>query len=225
MLPQAANVGRLSFLPCTFALVLASAILASVQPAGLYKRRSLLVNYDLLRRDEFERVAMPHTESLLRAALRIASDGAAAEDMVQETLLRAWRAFDQFERGTNCKAWLFRIMLNVSNRNHRSAHSRPVLVPLNSEESPSLVPMHVRALQLTSVEILSALDALSSEQRLVLILAVVEGFTCKEIAGICALPIGTVMSRLSRGRAELRKMLVSNWEVESTPAPANSRRY
>ena len=175
------------------------------------------MKYDLIRRDEFERVAMPHTESLLRAALRIARERAAAEDMVQETLLRAWRAFDQFERGTNCKAWLFRIMLNVSNKNHRTAQARPVLVPLNGHETPRVIPMHARPPQLTAVEVLSALDALSTEHRLVLILAVVEGFTCKEIAGICSLPIGTVMSRLSRGRAELRKILVySQCEQQST---------
>jgi DNA-directed RNA polymerase specialized sigma24 family protein len=71
-----------------------------------------------------------------------------------------------------------------------------------------VIPMHVRPTQLTAVEVLSALDALSTEHRMVLILAVVEGFTCKEVAGICSLPIGTVMSRLSRGRAELRKLLV-----------------
>ena len=75
----------------------------------------------------------------------------------------------------------------------------------------------IAAAQLTAVEVLSALDALSTEHRLVLILAVVEGFTCKEIAGICSLPIGTVMSRLSRGRAELRKILVdSQYEEQST---------
>ena len=160
---------------------------------------------------------MPHTESLLRAALRITRERAAAEDMVQETLLRAWRAFDQFERGTNCKAWLFRIMLNVSNKNHRKAQVRPVLVPLNGHEQPRVIPMHVRPPQLTAVEVVSALDALSTEHRLVLILAVVEGLTCKEIAGICSLPIGTVMSRLSRGRAELRKTLsYSQCEEQST---------
>ena len=172
---------------------------------------------DLIRRDEFERVAMPHTESLLRAALRIARERAAAEDMVQETLLSAWRGFDQFERGTNCKAWLFRIMLNVSNKNYRKAQARPVLVPLNGHEPSRVIPMHVRPPQLTAVEVLSALEALSAEHRLVLVLAVVEGFTCKEIAGICSLPIGTVMSRLSRGRAELRKILVySQCEEQST---------
>ena len=174
-----------------------------------------------MRHDEFECVAMSHTESLLRAALRIATDRAAAEDMVQETLLRAWRAFDQFERGTNCKAWLFRIMLNVSNKNHRKAQARPELVPLDGHESPRIIPMHVRPLQLTAVEVLSALEALSNEHRLVLILAVVEGFTCKEIAGICSLPIGTVMSRLSRGRAELRKILVYS-QCEEQPTASVS---
>ena len=160
---------------------------------------------------------MPHTGSLLRAALRITRERAAAEDMVQETLLRAWRAFDQFERGTNCKAWLFRIMLNVSNKNHRKTQARPVPVSLNGHEPPRMIPMHARPPQLTALEVLSALDALSREHRLVLILAVVEGFTCKEIAGICSLPIGTVMSRLSRGRAELRKILVySQCEEQST---------
>ena len=160
---------------------------------------------------------MPHTDSLLRAALRIAGGRAAAEDMVQEALLRAWRAFDQFERGTNCKAWLFRIMLNISNKNYRMARARPVLVPLNEHEPSRVIPMHVRPTQLTAVEILSALDSLSTDHRLVLILAVVEGFTCKEIAGICSLPIGTVMSRLSRGRAELRKLLVnSSGQAQST---------
>jgi RNA polymerase sigma-70 factor (ECF subfamily) len=179
------------------------------------------VKYDLIRRDEFERVVMPHTDSLVRAALRIAGNRAAAEDMVQETLLRAWSAFDQFERGTNCKAWLFRIMLNISNKNHRSAQARPVLVPLNGHEPPRVIPMHARPPQLTAVEVLSALEALSAEHRLVLILAVVEGFTCKEIAGICSLPIGTVMSRLSRGRAELRKMLAYS-QCEEQPTASVS---
>jgi RNA polymerase sigma-70 factor, ECF subfamily len=171
-----------------------------------------------MRRDEFARVAMPNTESLLRAALRITRDRAAGEDMVQETLLRAWRAFDQFEHGTNCKAWLFRIMLNLSNKNHRKAQARPVLVPLDENEPPRVIPMHVKAPQLAAVEVLSALEALSTEHRLVLILAVVEGFTCKEIAGICSLPIGTVMSRLSRGRAELRKILVNSQGEEQSRA-------
>lgn len=175
------------------------------------------MDHDSIQISEFEREAMPYTESLLRAALRIVRDRAAAEDMVQETLLRAWRAFDQFERGTNCKAWLFRIMLNVSNRNRRKDRTTPSMIPLEGREPPNVIHMHLRPPQLTSIEVLSALDSLSTEHRLVLILAVVEGFTCKEIAGICSLPIGTVMSRLSRGRATLRKTLASSrWEGRST---------
>jgi RNA polymerase sigma-70 factor (ECF subfamily) len=164
------------------------------------------MNYDSLRRDEFERVAMPHTERLLRAALRMMGERSAAEDLVQETLLRAWRSFEQFERGTNCKAWLFRIMLNVSNKGRLEARSKPELIPLDGHEPAGVIPM--RPPQLTATEVLAALDSLSAEHRLVLILAAVEGFTCKEIAAICGVPIGTVMSRLSRGRAELRKLLI-----------------
>jgi RNA polymerase sigma-70 factor (ECF subfamily) len=172
----------------------------------------------MLRRDEFERVAMPHTESLLRAALRIAAHRSAAEDMVQETLLRAWRSFDQFERGTNCKAWLFRILLNVSNANQRQLYARPVLVPIEEGENGRVILLHARPLQATAVEVLSAVDSLPAEQRLVLTLAVVEGFTCKEISGICAIPIGTVMSRLSRARTELRKLLLRSQPEEKTRA-------
>ena len=160
-----------------------------------------------MRRDEFECVAMPHTQSLLRAALRLAQERAVAEDMVQETLLHAWNAFDQFERGTNCKAWLFRILINVSRQYHRKNQSAPVTLPLDSGGSQKVVQLWITPPQSASAEVLSALNLLSIDHRLVLMLAVVEGFTCKEIAGMCALPLGTVMSRLSRARAELRKIL------------------
>ena len=179
------------------------------------------MNYDLIRQDEFERVAMPHTGPLLRAALRMTGERGAAEDLVQETLLRAWRSFDQFERGTNCKAWLFRIMLNISNKNQHTAQARPALISLDGHEPARVVPL--RPPQLTATEVFSALDSLSAEHRLVLIVAVIEGFTCKEIAGICSVPIGTVMSRLSRGRAELRRMLVhSPREEKPAGMSANS---
>ncbi len=160
-----------------------------------------------MRRDEFELVAMPHTESLLRAALRITRDRAMAEDIVQETLLHAWKAFDQFERGTNCKAWLFRILLNISSKQRTKIQAMPLTLPLDEHESQKVLPFRVAPPHFAAMEILSALDMLSKEHRIVLILTVVEGFTCKEIAGMCALPIGTVMSRLSRARAEMRKIL------------------
>jgi RNA polymerase sigma-70 factor (ECF subfamily) len=172
------------------------------------------MKYDRMRRDEFERVAMPHMESLLRAALRITRDRAAAEDIVQETLMRAWKAFDQFEHGTNCKAWLFRILLNVSSRHRRKVHSIPAMVPLDECETERVIPLHATPPQFAAVEIISALDMLSNEHRIVLVLAVVEGFTCKEISGMCNLPVGTVMSRLSRARTELRKTLLNSQRKE-----------
>jgi RNA polymerase sigma-70 factor (ECF subfamily) len=168
------------------------------------------MKYDRMRRDEFESVAMPHTESLLRAALRITRDHAGAEDTVQETLLRAWRAFDQFERGTNCKAWLFRILLNISSKQRKRTQSMPAMLTLDENESQRVIPFRVAPSHFAAMDALSALDMLSTEHRIVLVLAVVEGFTCKEIAGMCALPVGTVMSRLSRARAEMRKIIGSS---------------
>ena len=165
------------------------------------------MSFESMRRDEFELVAMPHTQSLMQAALRLAQERAVAEDMVQETLLHAWNSFDQFERGTNCKAWLFRILINVSRQYHRKNQSTPVTLPLDSRGSQKVVQLWVTPPQSATAEILSALNMLSIDHRLVLMLAVVEGFTCKEIAGMCALPLGTVMSRLSRARTEMRKIL------------------
>ena len=183
------------------------------------------MTYDSRRRDEFECVALPHCESLLRTALRITSNRAEAEDLVQEALLRAWRAFDQFERDSNCKAWLFRIMLNISNKTFRQSRRVPILVSLDEEAHGNVIPLQVtRPRQLTSVEVLSALDALSLEHRMVLILAVVEGFTSREISGICSVPIGTVMSRLSRGRAELRRIFLGSERKERQQRQAASSR-
>jgi RNA polymerase sigma-70 factor (ECF subfamily) len=164
-------------------------------------------DYDSFRRSEFERVALPHVESLLRAALNFERERARAEDLVQETMLRAWRAFDQFERGTNCKAWLFRIMLNLHSKRRKTSQAKAQEVSLESIEAKAVVRLPVFRSRPTNLEVISALESLSAEHRTVLILAVVEGFTCKEIAKMCNLPIGTVMSRLSRARAALRESL------------------
>lgn len=152
---------------------------------------------------------MPHTESLLRAALRLTQNAPAAEDLVQETLLQGWRSFHQFERGTNCKAWLFRIMLNLSNKRRRKLQARPELLALDEFESLPLMASQCPATpaQFTALEVFAALDALPCDHRTALVLAVVEGFTCKEIARMLDIPIGTVMSRLSRARVSLRQQL------------------
>jgi RNA polymerase sigma-70 factor (ECF subfamily) len=160
-----------------------------------------------LRQDEFERSAMPHSRSLLRVARRLVSDGAAAEDLVQETLLRAWRSFDQFQTGTNARAWLFRIMFNAFYAQGRQTRSAPVVVSLDAP-GHAAEPVRPAALSLVdAAEVNRAFGELSDEHRTVLLLGVVEGFTCREMADVLELPMGTVMSRLSRGRQALRERL------------------
>jgi RNA polymerase sigma-70 factor, ECF subfamily len=153
------------------------------------------------RQDEFERIAMPHSRSLLRVARRLASDAAAAEDLVQETLLLAWRGFHQFRAGTNARAWLFRILINESRTRARKLASSPAAGPLESD-----APGRDSGVE-DAIEISRALESLSLEHRTVLLLGIVEGFTCQEMAGILDAPIGTVMSRLSRARQALRARL------------------
>jgi RNA polymerase sigma-70 factor, ECF subfamily len=148
------------------------------------------------QQQEFERLAMPHLAALLRVARRLTLETPSAEDLVQETMLLAWRAFHQFDPATNARAWLFRILFNAFYGRGRKA---------TFEELPAEGTVQPKFQE--AAEISQALDALSVEQRTVLLLAVVEGFTCREVAGILDLPIGTVMSRLSRAREELRKML------------------
>src|SRR5580698_3116977 len=139
---------------------------------------------------------MPHLAALLRVARRLTLDSTAAEDLVQETMLLAWRGFAGFEAGTNARAWVFRILFNVFHAGGRKAHLDRV--PLNQSVRPMLQE---------ALEIAEALQALPIDQRTVLMLCVVEGFTCREAAEILEAPIGTVMSRLSRAREELRKSL------------------
>src|SRR5689334_11347690 len=148
------------------------------------------------QQDEFERLAMPHVSSLLRVACRLSRNRAAAEDLVQETMLRAWRARHQFQEGTNARAWLFRILFHQF-----CSEGRRVRAELNAIAPPA--PDRTADVADT-VEVNQALAALSAEHRAVLLLAVVEGFTCQEISGILSVPIGTVMSRLSRARQALR---------------------
>jgi RNA polymerase sigma-70 factor, ECF subfamily len=151
---------------------------------------------------------MPHVRSLLRVARRLVPDPAAAEDAVQETLLHAWRSFGQFQEGTNARAWLFRILIHAVYAEGRRARSRPATEPLEERGEEEMPRRRGRGDSVVEAACVSeALDELSSEHRTVLLLAVVEGFTCREMAAILSLPIGTVMSRLSRARQNLRERL------------------
>ena len=152
-------------------------------------------------RAEFESTALVHAQSLLRFAMKMVRDRHRAEDLVQETLLSAWRHFHQFEPGTNCRAWLFRILINARNREFGKRQALAEVVSIDD------VQVHDSEKISASAEIRSALGNLSSEHREILMLGVVEGFSIKELASILAVPVGTVMSRLSRARARLRELL------------------
>jgi len=178
------------------------------------------------KRDEelearFEAEALPLLPGLYSAAFRLTRNGADAEDLVQETFLRAYRGFHQFEPGTNLKAWLYRILMNTFINTYRKKQREPQTV--SEEETPdwylySKMAEHgaepsaeasvIEALPDEDVQ--AALSALPEQFRAAVLLADVEGFSYKEIAEITGVPIGTVMSRLHRGRKALEKRL---WDV------------
>jgi RNA polymerase sigma-70 factor (ECF subfamily) len=156
--------------------------------------------------EDFERAALPFLNDLFRTAARLTGARAEAQDIVQNVYLQAWRSFERFERGTNCRAWLFKILLNEI-RHHRRRLSSSKVVPGNGkclEETAFEAPVPEA---LTDEEILAALDSLAPEFREVILLADVEEFAYREIADILSMPIGTVMSRLSRARKQLRVKL------------------
>lgn len=167
----------------------------------------------------FEQQALPLLDQLYGGALRLTRNPADAEDLVQETYIKAFQAFDSFTQGTNLKAWMYRIMTNLYITNYRKAQRRPTqtsaeeitdyqLLSSASHEFQGLESAEVEALKkLPTSEISEALNALSEDYRMVVYYADVEGLAYKEIAEIMGVPLGTVMSRLHRGRKKLRDAL------------------
>jgi RNA polymerase sigma-70 factor, ECF subfamily len=170
----------------------------------------------------FEEDAMEFAPQLYSAALRMTRNPADAEDIVQETFLKAYRAYDTFEDGTNLKAWLYRILTNTYINKYRKDQRRPSEVELGElqdlylyrrtgEQSGAAQSAEEDMLDLVVDEgIIEALDSLPENFRVPVLLADIEGFSYKEIADMLDIPIGTVMSRLHRGRKALQRKL---WTV------------
>ncbi|MCZ6695055.1 MAG: sigma-70 family RNA polymerase sigma factor [Acidobacteria bacterium] len=173
-------------------------------------------------RREFEEMALPHLDSLYNAALKMARDPAAAEDLVQDTYVRAYRFFSRYERGSNCKAWLFTILKNTFINRYWKARSTPQSVSFDAieghVEGEIVEPYEQKARnpeeQVSDARlgdaVRSALETLPPDHRMVVILSLVEGYTYKEIASIMSCPIGTVMSRLFRARKVLQSALADH---------------
>jgi len=155
----------------------------------------------------FESEAMPHMNDLFRTALRMTGERGHAEDVIQEVYLQAWRSFERFEAGTNCRAWLYKILFHCVSHHRRKWFRFPLLKENEEFLEANLVQPEPVPEKISDTEILRALDEIPAEFRAVVLLADVEEFAYKEVAGILSIPMGTVMSRLSRGRALLRKRL------------------
>ena len=171
------------------------------------------------RIEEFEEAALPHLNDLFRTASRLLGDAARADDVVQDVYLLAWKSFEKFEPGTNCRAWLFRILFH-SLHHYRRKWMNPREIREGEEvigQAPAAPPV---AGQITDEEVLRALSALSEEYRAVVLLVDVEEFSYKEAADILRVPIGTVMSRLNRGRRVLREQLSDTAKSYGIGSPA-----
>lgn len=170
-------------------------------------------------RVDFEQQALPFADSLYGAAMRMTKNPEDASDLVQETFIKAFRAYSRFEQGTNLKAWLFRILTNTYITLYRKRQREGFQAALDDMadwqvgDAPSLTQTTTRSAEADAIDkmpssvVKKALSDLPEERRLVVYLADVEGFSYQEIADIMGTPTGTVMSRLHRGRSELRSAL------------------
>jgi RNA polymerase sigma-70 factor, ECF subfamily len=173
---------------------------------------------DSKRRREFHAEAMPHLNAVYSMALRIARNPDDASDLMQETMMRAFRAFDQFERGTNCRAWLLTILYN----NFRNGYRKNIREQVSVSEEEFAAKVDTASLEVDPAtsdpealafagvmapQVTSALDALPEEFRIALVLIDVDELNYHEASEVLEVPVGTVKSRVSRGRAMMRAQL------------------
>ena len=160
-----------------------------------------------LRLEDFESAALPHLDDIYRTAVHPLRDANEAEDLAQDVYLQAWKSFDRFQPGTNCRAWLFQILF------HRLHHHRRKWFPMRFMERDEHVLENAAPYEppvpeeLTDKEVLAALEKVPQDFREVLLLTDVHELSYKEAAAALGIPVGTVMSRLSRGRKALRNQL------------------
>jgi RNA polymerase sigma-70 factor (ECF subfamily) len=167
-----------------------------------------------VRVEDFEAAAMVHFPALYRTARLLAQETAEAEDLVQEVYLEAWKSFHRFETGTNCRAWLFKILFHrLHHFRRRWAKAAKVEAFEKPEDQESVAAEPPVPHEIHDEDVLGALEKVPADFREVVLLADVQEFSYKEIADTLKLPLGTVMSRLSRGRKLLRQELA---EVAST---------
>lgn len=172
-------------------------------------------------REDFTHDAMQHAPQLFSTAMRMTRNRSDAEDLVQETFIKAWRSFATYQQGTNLRAWLFRIMTNTYINKYNAQQRKPTETELDDVEELFLYKRlgSVDQSQLsqsaedqmlslfTDDEVKKALEELPDQFRIPVLMSDVEGFSYKEIAEILEIPLGTVMSRLHRGRKSMQKML------------------
>ncbi len=173
---------------------------------------------DVKKRKAFEVEALPHMDALYRTALRMAKNQNDAEDLVQEAYVKAYRFWDRFESGSNCRAWLFKIMTNIFINDYRSKSRSPMSVNVDEIDDsflygqlaavkPGHDPEKELFAKILDDDVKKAIEELPDDFRLVIVLSFLEGFSYQEIADITDLQLGTVKSRLHRGRKLLQKVL------------------
>lgn len=156
----------------------------------------------------FEAETMQHINDIYRTALRLTREASEADDLVQETYMQAWKSFDNYELGTNARAWLYKILFNKFDHHRRKKFTQAKYIQEADELTFANAAWSAPVPQdLTDEEVISALNKLPDHYRSVVLLADVHEFDYKEVAAILDIPIGTVMSRLSRARGQLKRSL------------------
>ena len=174
----------------------------------------MLIRRSRIQRNNFLKEALPQMQSVYWMSLSLTKNHAVAEDLVQDTYREAWTSFARYEPGSNCKAWLFRILFRQWGKQCRSRPFREIDVADVPESRVAAEPGFDKVLE--GEEILEIAGTLPKDYQTILVLADVEGFSYREISELLEIPIGTVMSRLNRARSLLRRKLSRGYQERNT---------